>query len=222
MDAILAVSDDYPDTQFICINGTATRDNVTNIEIAEDEAGYLMGATAALLSESGSVGVIGSVDIKPVRRSVDGFALGAKYINPDINVLSTMTGSWSDAVIAKEIAISMIDNKADVIGNLAGIAGISIIEAAKESDVYAIGAGKDQHTTSPETVPVSVIKDLARLFTFIYEKEIDGNLEQTNYFVGTKEGAVYPIYPGDQVSQETKDTLAEISDAISRGEIKTR
>lgn len=222
MDSILAVAEYYPETQFVCINGYEVRDNVTNIEIAEDEAGYMMGAAAALLSETDTVGVIGSVDIKPVRMSVDGYALGAKSINSDIEVLSTMTGSWSDASKAKEIAYSMIDNDADVIGNLAGIAGISIVEATSENAALTIGAGPDQHVKAPESVPVSVIKDLARLFTFIYEKEIDGTLEQTSYFLGTKDGAVYPIYPEDNVSQEIKDTLAKISEGIANGDIITR
>jgi basic membrane protein A len=222
MDSILAVAEFYPETQFVCVNGYEVRDNVANIEIAEYESGYMMGAAAAMLSESNTVGVIGSVDIKPVRMAVDAYALGAKSINSDIEVLSTMTGSWSDANKAKEIAYSMIDNDADVIANLAGIAGISIIEAASENDILAIGAGTDQHVKAPENVPVSIIMDLARLFTFIYEQEMDGTLEQTSYFLGTKDGAVYPIYPEDNASQEIKDTLAKISEGISNGDIVTR
>jgi basic membrane protein A len=218
-DSILLVAESYPDTQFVCINGTEVRDNVTNIEVAENEQGYMMGVAAALLSETGTVGTIASVDIRPIRRSVEGFELGAKATDPDIEVLSAFTGSWFDAAKGKEIALSMIDNKADVIGNLAGIAGISIIEASNEQDTLAIGSGDAQHTVAPETVPVTVIRDLGRIFTFIYDLELNGNLEQTHYFLGTKEGAVYPIYPSGNVSQEIQDKLEEVKNAIASGEI---
>lgn len=218
-DAILLVAESYPDVQFICINGTEVRDNVTNIEIAENEQGYMMGAAAAMLSETGTVATIGSVDIRPIRRAVEGFDMGAKAINPDIEVLSAFTGSWSDAPMAKELSISMIENNADVISNLAGISGIAIIEASKAAGTYAIGAGATQHTVAPEVVPVTIVRDLARIFTYMYGMELDGTLEQTHYFLGTKEGVIYPIYPSGEASQEVQDKLAEISDAIISGEI---
>lgn len=218
-DAILMVAESYPDVQFVCINGTEVRDNVTNIEIAENEQGYMMGAAAAMLSETGTVATIGSVDIRPIRRAVEGFEMGAKAIDPDVEVLSSFTGSWADAAKAKEIAMSMIDNEADVISNLAGISGIAIIEASEAAGTYAIGAGAEQHKIAPEVVPVTIVRDLARSFTYMYGLELDGNLEQTHYFLGTKEGVIYPIYPSGDASQEVQDKLAEISDAIISGEI---
>ncbi len=218
MDSILAVAKDYPDTQFVCVNGTEVRDNVTNIEIAEDEAGYIMGAAAALITETNTVGAIGGVKIKPVQMSLEGFEKGAKYINPDIEAVTAYTGSWSDAIKAKETSYAMIENGTDVIANLIGFAGIAILEASEEKDIYAIGSGKDQHTLAPDNVPISVIKDLARLYTFVYEEEMAGRLEQTVYFLGTKEGAVYPLYPGD-VNQEIKDKLDEITTGIANGEL---
>jgi basic membrane protein A len=219
MDSILAVAKDYPDTQFVCVNGTEVRDNVTNIEIAEDEAGYIMGAAAALITENNAVGAIGGVKIKPVQMSLEGFEKGAKYINPNIDAVTAYTGSWSDAIKAKETSYAMIENGTDVIANLIGFAGIAILEASEEKDIYAIGSGKDQHTLAPDNVPISVIKDLGRLYTFVYEEEMEARLEQKVYFLGTKEGAVYPLYPGD-VNQEIKDKLDEITKSIANGELE--
>jgi basic membrane protein A len=48
VDSCLVAAEDYPDTQFCVINGFEIRDNITNITIAQDEMGYLMGVAAAL------------------------------------------------------------------------------------------------------------------------------------------------------------------------------
>jgi basic membrane protein A len=218
-DSILAAAADYPETQFVCVNGTETRDNVTNIETAEDEAGFLIGAIAALLSESDTVGAIGGVEIKPIQESMDGFAAGAKYINPDIEVLTAYTGSWSDAIAAKETSYAMIENNADVLANLLGFAGIAILEAAEEKEILAIGASGTQHSVAPDNVPVSVIKDIPKMYAYVYEQLLEDTLEQTIYRLGTAEGAVYPFYPGE-VSQALKDKVTAIMEDISSGNIQ--
>jgi basic membrane protein A len=220
-DSILVVAESYPDTQFVCINGTDVRDNLSNVESAEAEAGFLMGATAALMTETNTVGIICPVDIKPVRENLEGFVLGAKYINPDIEALTAMTGDWVDAAKAKEIAVSMHEGGADIVANGAGIAGISIIDAASASGNLVIGMSQTQHEAGPDTVPVCVIRDNATFFPFIYENYLNGELEQTVYNLGIEEGAVYMEYYGD-ISDDIKDQIKEISEAIVRGEIQVK
>lgn len=222
MDAIVIVADSYPDTQFICVNGVEIKDNLTNIASAEKQAGFLMGAAAALMSETNKVGVIGSVDILPVRQSVDAFAEGAKYVNPDIEVLSTMTGDWSDAIKAKEIAIAMFEDGADVIGNRTGSAGSSIIQAGEENGIFAIGASVQQHEIAPETSPVVVIRDLAAMFTYIYDQVIEETLEQKNYELGIREGVVFVSAPAENVAVEILAELDVIADSIANGEIELK
>lgn len=220
-DSILAVADYYPDTLFICVNGTETRDNVVGIKVSQNESGFLMGAAAAMLSETETVGVIGSVDIRPVRLAVDGFALGAEYVKPGIEVLSTMTGAWEDAVKAKEIAYSMIENNADLIANYTGIAGVSIINAGQEKGIQVIGAGKEQYSIAPDTVPAIVVIDTARLFTFAYEKVLDDSLESAIYELGVKEDAIYYEIMDQGVEDQIGSDMEAIQAAIMDGSAVT-
>jgi basic membrane protein A len=218
-DPILAVSVDYPETQFVCVGGTETRDNVIVINTSEYESGFLIGAIAALSSENDTVGGIAGVAIQSVQESMDGFVAGAKYVNPDAEVLTAFTGSWTDAGAAKEISNAMVDNGADVLANLLGFAGMAILEAAEEREIIAIGASREQHTVAPDNVPASVIKDIPNMYTFVYEKILDDSLEQTVYKLGIAEGAVYPFYPGE-VSQELKDNITTIMEDFSSGKIQ--
>jgi basic membrane protein A and related proteins len=225
-DAIHAVSEDYTDIQFIIINGNAPKEpNVACVQVGDDQQGFMMGAIAALLTKTGTVGVIGGVEIPPIKQAVDGYMLGAKYVNPDIEVLSTLTGSFDDVAKAKETALAMIGNGADLVGAIANQAGLGSIEACKEKGVLAIGSNQDQNSVAPDTVVVSVEKSIPVLFTFAFEKLEDGTLEQKVYRLGVNEGAVF-LSPWhgfeNKVSDDVKARLDEIKGVVGRGEVKTR
>ena len=85
-----------PDTDFIGVDqfvagddgAPAYPDNMVGVLFNEDEGGYLAGVLAASLSESGVIGVVGGrEDVPPVVKLVNGYEVGAKSVNPDINVL---------------------------------------------------------------------------------------------------------------------------------------
>ncbi len=223
-DACLTVAKDFPETQFIIINGSAAVEpNVACMQIADDHQGFLMGAIAGMMTETGTVGVMGGLEIPPITNAVKGFLAGAKYVNPDVEILSAMTGSFDDAAKAKETTLAFIDAGADYVGAIAGAAGMGSIEACQDQGVYAIGgAGGDQNSAAPETVLVSVIKDVPVPFLYAYEKYLDGSLEQKNYRVGVGERAVYySSFHGfeDTVPQDVKDELAKVIEALSNDEI---
>ncbi|QRN86842.1 BMP family protein [Clostridia bacterium] len=223
-DACLIVAREFPETQFIIINGSAAVEpNVACMQIADDHQGFLMGAIAGLMTKTGTVGVMGGLEIPPITNAVKGFKAGVKYVNPEVEVLSTMTGSFDDAAKAKETTLAFIDAGADYVGAIAGAAGMGSIEGCQDCGIYAIGgAGGDQSSAAPDTVLVSVIKDVPVPFIFAYEKYMDGTLEQKNYRVGVKEHAVY--YSSfhefeDFVPQEVKDELEKVITALGNDEI---
>ncbi|HHU32403.1 MAG TPA: BMP family ABC transporter substrate-binding protein, partial [Clostridia bacterium] len=100
------------------------------------------------------------------------------------------------------------------------------IEACKERGVYAIGgAGGDQFEAAPDTVVVSVIKDISVPIMFAYETYLAGELEPKIYRVGVAEKAVYysPFHDfEDFVSQDVKDKLAEIVNDLATGKVSVK
>lgn len=221
-DACLQAAADFPDTQFVMVNGTTVQDNLITISINQGQQGYLMGVFAALMTETGTVGMIGGMEIPPVSDAVAGFKAGAEYINPDIRILNAMTGDFVDGTKAKETALAMIDEGADYIGSVLGGAALGCIEACAEGGIYAIGTGGNEIEIAPDTVIVSSLTELPVLYTYIYDKAVDGTLENTAYSLGIKENAVHLSSFGefeDFVPQDVKDKLQEVTDAIIAGEI---
>lgn len=91
--AVEKVAGEFPDSQFTIIDMVVDKPNVQSIVFKEHEGSFLVGALAALKSQSGKVGFVGGMDIPLIRKFECGYEQGAKYINPKIEVLQNMTGS---------------------------------------------------------------------------------------------------------------------------------
>lgn len=222
-DAIEAVAVDYPDVQFIIVNGLNSKyDNIACVAVSDEQQGFIMGAIAALTTKVGTVGYIGGLAIPPITNAGKGFEQGVAYIDPSIEALVTMTGSFDDVAKAKETAIAMAGNNADVITAIANQAGLGAIEGCTEQGVLAIGANTDQNNIAPDTVFVSVQKSLPTAYTYGFKMIVDGTIESKVYKLGAKEGvvSVSPWYGHEDVATaEVKAKIEEVVQDIADGKI---
>jgi basic membrane protein A len=154
-DSITAAAEANPDTSFAIIDSVVDLPNVASLVFAENEGSFLVGAAAALKSQTGTVGFIGGVENDLIKKFEAGFIAGAEAVNPDIEILSSYItqppdfGGFNDPARAKEIAAAQYEDGADVIYSAAGGSGLGAFEAAAEAgepgDVWAIGVDSDQY-----------------------------------------------------------------------------
>ena len=148
VDPLTSVAKEYPNQKFVLIDDAIEGlPNVLSVSYKEQEGTFLTGALAALMSKTNKVGFIGGTDAPVIARFATGFKQGAKYINPNIDVLiSYINGSnpWNDPVAAKQLAESLNSKGADVIMHAAGGSGSGLFKAAEEKGFYAIGVDSDQ------------------------------------------------------------------------------
>ncbi len=145
---------------------TPYADNIAGLVFAEEQGSFLVGAAAALKSTSGTIGFIGGVSGVGglIEKFQAGFMAGARTVNPDIEILSEYITAAPDfdgfnaPDRAKEIALGMYEQGADIIYHAAGGSGGGLFEAAKEQSdasgtkVWAIGVDSDQYNTADEGV----------------------------------------------------------------------
>jgi basic membrane protein A len=142
-NALSAAAQAYPDTKFTLIDMVVPEANVQNVVFKEHEGSFLVGALAALKSETGTIGFVGGMDIPLISRFGCGYEQGAKHINANITVLQKMTGStpaaWGNPSKGGEITRSQIEAGADVIFAAAGGTGMGVYQAAADAGKLAIG-----------------------------------------------------------------------------------
>jgi len=222
----------YPNIDFIGVDQfqPTTIANVTGILFPEDQSGFLAGALAAMMSESGTVAaVLGTDLVPPVVAFNVGYANGAAYINPDITVIATyhpggLDVAFNDPEWGATTARQAIDQGADVVFGAGGNTGNgALIEAASEGGaVYCIGVDSDQWETVPEAHPClisSAMKLITPAVHAVILSSVNGTFTGGHYFGGA---GLAPFHDFDAaIPQEVKDTLAEIDAALKDGSLTT-
>lgn len=169
MEPIVSVAQKYPDADFLLGTGYKSVDNSAVYDVHLQGGGYLMGVVAALATESGKIGVVGGVDASEIYRGHEAFKLGAKTINPDIEIQEIYTGDWTDTAGAKEAAIGMYDSGVDVIWHSGDGIGLGVVQAAKEKDKLCLGNVADQNSLAPDNVLTGVVYHWDAVIESIFE-----------------------------------------------------
>ena len=77
--AVARVAPDFPDVQFVVVGGrTKPAKNIHFVDIAPRAGGYLIGAVAAKLSKTNTIGFVGGALIPPTTETEKGYKRGAK------------------------------------------------------------------------------------------------------------------------------------------------
>jgi basic membrane protein A and related proteins len=133
------------------------RDNLTYLNFAEHEGSFLVGAAAALTSETVAWGSSAGWDDPLIWRFHAGFEAGARQVRPGIEVDSRYLTSWPDLsgfnspTLGAQAATELFDAGADVVYAAAGTSGFGLFETAViESErrgrhLWAIGVDTDEH-----------------------------------------------------------------------------
>ncbi len=128
----------HPDVYFEHAGGWMQAPNFGNFFGATQAAWYPMGVAAGLMTRSKTLGFVAGVPIGYVVGNINAFALGARSVNPEVQVRVVVTGGWSDK--AKEAAATnaLIDQGADVV-TMHVDSPATVIRVAESHGVYSIG-----------------------------------------------------------------------------------
>lgn len=225
--ALEKVAKKYPDSQFVIIDGVVDQPNVKSILFKEHEGSFLVGALAAMKSESGKVGFVGGMDIPLIRKFACGYEQGAKFVNKDAEVFQNMTGStnaaWSDPARGAELAKSQFSKGADIVFAAAGGTGNGVYQAAADEGKYAIGVDSNQNHLHPGTMLTSMVKGVGVATMETFKASEKGEFTAGIQILGLKESAVgwaLDEHNRSLVTADMESQITGIQAKIISGEIK--
>lgn len=224
--ALEKVAKQYPDSQFVIIDSVVDLPNVKSLLFKEHEGSFLVGALAALKSETNKVGFVGGMDIPLIRKFACGYEQGVKYVNNDAEVFQNMTGStnaaWSDPARGAELTKSQFTKGADVVFAAAGGTGTGVYQAAKDDGKYAIGVDSNQNHLQPGTMLTSMVKRVGLATYAVFQDAKDGNFTAGIESKGLKENGVdwaLDEHNRALVTAEMETEINSIKTKIVAGEI---
>lgn len=235
-DYITEYGPSYPDTKFAVIDTTVDLPNVESISFAQNQGSFLAGAAAAMftqktdiegVNEDHIIGWVGGMDIPVLHDFYTGYEQGAKYIDPDIQILQSFAGEWQNPLKGKELTRAQYDQGADIVMNVASGTGAGVLEAAKEAGKYAIGVDLNQDADQPGSVLTSMVKRVDNACYLVIQSVVEGTFEggTTQYLDLSKGGVSLTDFSvikealGEQFPQDIMDKVDELSEKIISGEI---
>ncbi|MCK5615551.1 BMP family ABC transporter substrate-binding protein [Candidatus Pacearchaeota archaeon] len=168
----------HPDQNYMILDfdlSVAGLDNVASTSFLEHEGSFLVGAMAAMTTESDTIGFLGGEEVPLIEKFQAGYEQGALHINPDIKILvqyaPDQSNPWNDVTGGKTVAENFIDKDADVIYAAAGETGLGMFDAIKDETgtinadgtvsgnrVWAIGVDADQDGLEKGYILCSMVK----------------------------------------------------------------
>ncbi|MGH2428387.1 MAG: BMP family lipoprotein [Candidatus Limnocylindria bacterium] len=240
-DATATAAEANPDQLFTIVDFAYDPpfDNVQGLVFATDEASMMAGYLAAGMSESGTVGTFGGINIPPVSIFMDGFAAGINYFNDqrgaDVQLLGwdpanpeggTFVNNFESLEDGRNTAEALMQEGADVIFPVAGPVGLGAMAAVQDRGELFIGVDVDQYiSTDEEFADIMLSSVLKRIDNAVFaaiEDAMDGAFDGPIY-EGTLENegvglAPYHDFEGE-VPPELTDEIEALRQAIISGDV---
>jgi simple sugar transport system substrate-binding protein/basic membrane protein A len=164
LSALEQVAPDFPKIQFIAVGGNeGAAPNVMSVDYNNAQFGCQVGVLAARMSKTHHVaGVYGLEGVPNITAQAGGFRICAEKAGAKVTIIYVK--DMEDAAAAKEAALSLIAQGADVLTGKLNAAISGVVAAAKEKNVYVTGRGFDQTKLAPENVLTNITEDWPAMF----------------------------------------------------------
>ncbi len=228
-EAINAAAKQNPDVTFASIEGSNADglSNLTAVAFKSQEPSFVVGYIAACMSSSGKVGFIGGQQSETIEDFEYGYYAGVEYANKEKGTSVKYEGqyaeSFTDSSKGKAIAQKMIQGGCDVMFHAAGGAGVGMLDACNEAQVYSIGVDQDQAKLFPDynTIITSALKRVDNAVIEVTTGLLDGTTQGgQNLVLGAAEDAVGIAETHDKLPDEVYQEAVALFEKIKTGDIK--
>lgn len=215
------IAKDFPDVAFAW--GTATDNfglpNVSSYTAAADEGGYVLGVMAAMMSSSGTIGVVGPIEVGDAALYVNGFVNGAEATGATVQV--NYIGSFSDVGLASEAAEAHVASGADVMTGSAQMV-VGAIGVALSNDVLWFGTQANQTELGPDVVVASQVYKWEVVLQGLIDGLSDGDLGGEVHEINLENGGLVIEYnDGAGIPQDVLDAAEDAINGIRDGSMST-
>ena len=220
------VAPEFPDVKFAIFDVVLDIPNVASVNYKANEGSFLVGAIAALKTESVKIGYIGGADVPLLHEFEAGYVAGIRAINPDAEIsveyISENASGFEQPDRAKEMALAQYESGVDVIYAAAGGSGQGVLEAAQEQGKYIIWVDSNGNHLAPGLVLTSMVKEISASVEKVISETAEGNFMAGVRYLGLEDGGVsYAVDEHNQslLSDEILATVESLKAKIIAGEI---
>ena len=237
-DAVLKAAEEYPDTAFALLNGSvetpgkAVNGNVTSLLPNATQIGWIAGAMAGLMTETGIIAFVGGMELDTTREKYEGYKEAAAYVASQAGGSAAAldivySNSFSDADKGVALARELIAQGADVFFGDASAVDSGVRQAIDEANhaansikIYDIAQPSD-YLGQNECIITSQVTDNASLVGLSMKAVEDGSFGGEVIY-GTMQngvlsaGRISDIVPADTASAYQEYITKMIADKFMK------
>ena len=233
-DAVLQAAEEYPEISFALLNGAedtpakAKNGNVTSLLPNAEQIGWIAGALAGLMSETGTIAFIGGMELDTTKGKYAAYKESAAYVaEQEGKTVETLdcpyAGSFDDSAKGIEFAKTMIGQGADVFFGDASAVDSGARQAIDEYNqeqgsvkVYDIGQPADILGQN-ECIICSQVTDNSAMISQCMQNVEAGKLGGETLYGTLENGALSAGKISDLVPKEIQEKYLAYLDQMKAG-----
>ena len=215
MNPTLKVAEEFKDVKFEHATGYKTAPNVNTYSARFYEGRYLAGMIAGRMTKTNTLGYVAAFPIPEVLQGINAFTLGARSVNPKVQVRVVWVNTWYDPGKERDAANALMGQGADVVTHHTD--STATVAAAEEKGKMAVAYHSNMAKFGPHAQLAAVTHHWGEYYTKRAQAVLDGSWKVEPVWGGIREGMIRLEGLADQVPKAVVDEVKAREDEFRKG-----
>jgi simple sugar transport system substrate-binding protein len=214
MEPMLKVAKEFPNVKFEHATGYKQSKNMSSYGLRLYQARHVQGVIAGMMTKTNKICYVGAFPIPEVIREINTYYLGAKSVNPDVDIDIVWVNTWYDPGKEAQAAKVMIAEGCDMVAQHTD--SPAPLQTAEKAGVLGFGQASNQYKFAPKAQLTATIDNWSPYYIQKVQDVMDGTWKSGDYFGHMKDGVV-GMAPFTNMPDEVKAFAQKIKDGITNG-----
>src|SRR6056300_733329 len=215
MQSMAKVAKEFPNVKFEHATGYKQSENMATYGLRLYQARHVQGIIAGMMTKTNKICYVAAFPIPEVIREINTYYLGAKKMNPDVEIMITWANTWYDPGKESQAAKVMMAEGCDMVAQHTD--SPAPLQAAQLKGKLGFGQASDQIKFAPKAQLTATIDNWGPYYVKRVGEVMNGTWKTGDYFGHMDDGAV-EMAPFTNMPADVEAKAQEVKDAISNGE----
>jgi simple sugar transport system substrate-binding protein len=211
---MLKVAKEFPNVKFEHATGYKQSKNMSSYGLRLYQARHVQGVIAGMMTKTNKICYVGAFPIPEVIREINTYYLGAKSVNPDVDIDIVWVNTWYDPGKEAQAAKVMIAEGCDMVAQHTD--SPAPLQTAEKAGVLGFGQASNQYKFAPKAQLTATIDNWSPYYIQKVQDVMDGTWKSGDYFGHMKDDVVQ-MAPFTNMPDEVKAFAQKIKDGITNG-----
>ena len=214
MEPMLKVAKEFPNVKFEHATGYKQSKNMSSYGLRLYQARHVQGVIAGMMTKTNKICYVGAFPIPEVIREINTYYLGAKSVNPDVDIDIIWVNTWYNPGREADAAKVMIAEGCDMVAQHTD--SPAPLQTAEKAGVFGFGQASNQYKFAPKAQLTATIDNWSPYYIQKVQDVMDGTWKSGDYFGHMKDDVVQ-MAPFTNMPDTVKVFAQKIKDGITNG-----